>query len=124
MKINTERDIDVENLLYNIDGVISYNKPVDNGLLRDTYDLITYLMNNTHKSDIIASKDYKVLIELKELENKIINAIDSGELDKLINNTIFAGKSSEFKDAIIHGLAIASIYAGTCEKYIKLETET
>lgn len=64
---------------------------------------------------------YEILINPAEFQQKILDYINSDELDKMINNTIFAGKP-ECKSAIIHGMSIASMLTCHCESiYVKEE---
>lgn len=59
-------------------------------------------------------KNYKIVVDVREFQKKILDYINSGELDKMISNTVFAGKP-ECKSAIIHGMAIASMITSECE---------
>lgn len=53
-------------------------------------------------------------IDAQEFQQKVLDYISSDELDKMINNTVFAGKP-ECKSAIVYGMAIASMLTSTCE---------
>ena len=68
-------------------------------------------------------KDYKILINLTEFQQKVLDYIGSNEMDKMIDNTVFKDKP-ECKSAIIHGMAIASMLTSYCEKiYVKEEIQ-
>lgn len=59
------------------------------------------------------------VINVEEFQQKILDYISSDELDKMISNTVFAGKS-ECKSAVAHGMALASMLTSTCEiMYVK-----
>ena len=66
---------------------------------------------------------YRVLIDSEELHQKILDVITTEkEIDKIFNNTIFAGKenSDSYKMAMIHGMCIASMMTSYCKPvYIK-----
>lgn len=61
---------------------------------------------------------YRVLIDSEELHQKILDVITTEkEIDKIFNNTIFAGKenSDSYKMAMIHGMCIASMMTSYCK---------
>lgn len=59
------------------------------------------------------------VIDAQEFQQKVLDYISSDELDEMINNTVFAGKP-EYKSAIAHGMAIASMLTSICKSmYIK-----
>lgn len=58
--------------------------------------------------------NYKLYIEVSEFQQKVLDYITSGEIDKMINATIFANKT-DCKRAIIHGMAIASMLTSRCK---------
>lgn len=63
--------------------------------------------------------NYRIAVDVNEFQKKVLDYICSDELDKMINNTVFAEKP-ECKSAIIHGMAIASMLTSACEPmYIK-----
>ena len=51
------------------------------------------------------SNDYKVVVDTKEFQQKVLDYIDSDDIDKMISNTVFADKP-ECKSAIIHGMLL------------------
>lgn len=62
--------------------------------------------------------NYKVLIDSEELHKKILDAITTeSEINKIFNNTIFAAKENSelYKQAMIHGMCIASMMTSYCE---------
>lgn len=65
-------------------------------------------------------ESYRVLIDLKELQQKVLDYIESEEIDKMIRSTIFDGKP-ECRSAIIHGMCIASMLASYCEPFCIIE---
>ena len=58
----------------------------------------------------------KILIDSKEFQQKILDYINSEEIDEMINNTIFKDKP-EYKSAIIQGMVIAAILTSRCELF-------
>lgn len=58
--------------------------------------------------------NYKIVVDVKEFQEKILDYINSDELDKMINNTVFDGKP-ECKSAIVHGILIALMLTNSCE---------
>lgn len=58
--------------------------------------------------------NYKIVIDVREFQQKVLDYISSEEIDKMIRNTVFDG-SPECKSAIIHGMAIASMLTSYCE---------
>lgn len=125
MKVNVERDIDVERLLINLSekskcssvGMAGYDVTVSKQMLRDAHDVIKQMMSektNNAKSNGAKIGDYKILIDSKEFGEKVLEYISSDELDKMINCTVFAGKP-ECRSAIIHGMSIASMLTSSCE---------
>lgn len=63
---------------------------------------------------------FRVLIDSKELQQKVLDYISSEDIDKMIRSTIFDGKP-ECKSAIIHGMCIASMLASYCEPFCIIE---
>lgn len=60
----------------------------------------------------------KILIDSTELQQKVLDYISSCEIDKMINTTVFKD-NQECKQAIIHGMVIASMLTSRC-KQIKI----
>lgn len=68
-------------------------------------------------------EDYKILIDPLEFQQKVLDYIGSDELDKMIDNTVFKD-NPECKNAITHGMVIASMLTCRCERiYVKEETK-
>lgn len=68
-------------------------------------------------------EDYKILIDPSEFQQKILDYIGSDELGKIIDNTVFKD-NSECKNAIIHGMVIASMLTSRCKSvYVKEEAK-
>ena len=65
-------------------------------------------------------ESYRVLIDSKELQQKVLDYIESEEIDKMIRSTIFDGKP-ECRSAIIHGMCIASMLTSYCEPFCIIE---
>ena len=62
---------------------------------------------------------YKIVVDVEEFQQKVLDYISSDEMDKMINNTVFAEKP-ECKSAVIHGMAIASMLTSYCTlMYVK-----
>lgn len=53
------------------------------------------------------------VVDITEFNKRIVDCITSGEIDKYIDNTSFAGKD-EYKQAIIHGMCVASMLLSSC----------
>ena len=67
---------------------------------------------------------YKKLIDPTEFQQKVLDYIGSDELNKMIDSTVFKG-NSECKNAIVHGMVIASMSTCRCESiYVKEETKS
>ena len=65
------------------------------------------------------SNDCKIVVDTNEFQQKVLDYINSDDIDKMISNTVFADKP-ECKSAIIHGMLIASMLTSTCETmYVK-----
>lgn len=63
--------------------------------------------------------EYKKLIDPTEFQQKVLDYIGSDELDKMIDSTVFKNKT-ECRNAIIHGMVIASMLTCRCEStYVK-----
>lgn len=56
----------------------------------------------------------RIVVDTKEFQQKVLDYINSGEIDKMINSTVFAEKP-ECRSAIIHGMSIASMLTSACE---------
>lgn len=66
---------------------------------------------------------YRILVDVNEFQQKVLDYISSDELDKMIGSTVFDGKS-DCKVAIIHGITIASMLTSYCKPIcIKERTE-
>ena len=65
---------------------------------------------------------YKILIDMKEFQQKVLDYINSEDIDKMIRNTVFDGKP-ECKSAIIHGMSIASMMASYCKPFCIIEKD-
>ena len=65
-------------------------------------------------------KDYKILIETKEFQRRILDCVLSDEINRMFESTYFASKdnASDCKAAMIHGMVMASLLASSCESYI------
>ena len=64
----------------------------------------------------------KDFVDIKEFQTKILEFINSDEIDKLFNCTIFAN-IPECKQAMIHGMCIASMLTSRCEEISSIENE-
>ena len=60
------------------------------------------------------SNDCKIVVDTNEFQQKVLDYINSDDIDKMISNTVFADKP-ECKSAIIHGMSIASMLTSACE---------
>lgn len=54
------------------------------------------------------------LVDITEFQSKILDYIASDELDKMINNTIFAD-DTHARLAVSHGMAIAAMLTSQCD---------
>lgn len=59
-------------------------------------------------------KDYRIVVDTKEFQQKILDYIGSDKIDEMIINSVFAN-SSECKSAAIYGMTIASMLMSSCE---------
>ena len=57
----------------------------------------------------------KILIDSTEFQQKVLDYISSCEIDKMIDATVFKD-NQECKQAIIHGMAIASMLTSRCKQ--------
>lgn len=60
--------------------------------------------------------DFKMLIDSTEFQQKVLDYISSCEIDKMIDTTVFKD-NQECKQAIIHGMIIASMLTSRCTFY-------
>lgn len=62
----------------------------------------------------------KLLIDISEHQQKVLDCISSEEIDKFFDSTIFADipESSMCKQAMIHGMVIASMMTSQCNHVI------
>ena len=62
----------------------------------------------------------KLLIDISEYQQKVLDCISSEEINKFFDSTIFAGipESSMCKQAMIHGIIIASMMTSQCDHVI------
>ena len=58
----------------------------------------------------------KILIDSTEFQQKVLDYISSCEIDKMIDATVFKD-NQECKQAIIHGMAIASMLTSRCKQF-------
>ena len=73
------------------------------------------------KANRYTSKEiYRVLIDSKEFQQKVLDYIGSEEIDKVIRTTSFDGKP-ECKSAIIYGMCLASMLTNNCEPFYIIE---
>lgn len=57
----------------------------------------------------------KILIDSTEFQQKVLDYIYSCEIDKMIDTTVFKD-NQECKQAIIHGMVIASMLTSRCKQ--------
>lgn len=57
----------------------------------------------------------KILIDSTEFQQKVLDYISSCEIDKMIDAAVFKD-NQECKQAIIHGMAIASMLTSRCKQ--------
>lgn len=63
----------------------------------------------------LTEEKYLVLIDSNEFQKKVLDCINNQEeIDKLFHNTIF-GDDPKCKQAMIHGMCIASMMTSQCE---------
>lgn len=69
------------------------------------------------KDSIIESKDnYRLLIDQEDFQRKVLEYMGSEEMNKMIDNTVFKDKP-ECINAVIHGMAIASMITSRCDLF-------
>lgn len=54
-----------------------------------------------------------IVVDTKEFQEKVLDYITSDKIDKLLDNTIYAG-NKECRSAMIYGMAIASMLTSLC----------
>lgn len=57
-----------------------------------------------------------MLINPKELQQQVLDYIGSDEFEEMVNNTVFKD-DSQSKQAIAHGMAVASMMTSQCKLY-------
>lgn len=65
-------------------------------------------------------KNCKILIDSNELQQHIMDCINSEEIDKFYNCTMYKD-NKECKGAMIHGMIIASMLTSRCEQHYTKE---
>ena len=66
---------------------------------------------------------YSTFIDSKEFQAKILEFISSDEIDRFFNCTIFAD-IPECRQAMIHGMCIASMMTCKCEQFVDKRNDT
>ena len=61
--------------------------------------------------------NYVILIDSSEFQQKILDVVTSDILDKYINCTTFAD-NKDCRQAVIHGMCIATMLTSECNRYI------
>ena len=67
------------------------------------------------KEEKNTDRKYSMFIDIDEFQKRILDCITSKEVDKYFDCTVFAEKP-ECKQAMIHGMLIASMMTSQCEK--------
>lgn len=62
-------------------------------------------------------ENVSVLVDVNEFQAKVLDFITSDEIDKFYNSTTFADKP-ECKQAMIHGMCIASLLTCQCNQTV------
>lgn len=62
----------------------------------------------------------KILVDISEYQQRVLNCIGSEEIDKFFGSTMFASlpESNIYKQAMIHGMVIASMMTSQCNQVI------
>lgn len=61
----------------------------------------------------------KIVVDIKEFQEKVLDYIESDKIDKLLNSTIYAD-NKECRSAMIYGMTIASMLTSLCDLiYVK-----
>lgn len=61
----------------------------------------------------------KIVVDIKEFQEKVLDYIESDKIDKLLNSTIYAD-NKECRSAMIYGMIIASMLTSLCDLiYVK-----
>ena len=69
------------------------------------------------RDSIIESKDnYRLLIDQEDFQRKVLEYMGSEEMNKMIDSTVFKDKP-ECINAVIHGMAIASMITSRCDLF-------
>lgn len=64
--------------------------------------------------ELVNASDYKVLIDSNELQQYVLDFVNSDKIDKVLRSTTF--KESD-KSAIIYGMTLASMMTSQCKPY-------
>lgn len=62
----------------------------------------------------------KLLVDISEYQQRVLNCIGLEEIDKFFGSTMFTSlpESNMYKQAMIHGMAIASMMTSQCNQVI------
>ena len=65
--------------------------------------------------------NYELYVNVSEFQKKVLEFVNSGELDKYFENTVFNNHEykNDCKFAMITGMSLASILTSDCELYVK-----
>ena len=67
--------------------------------------------------------NYKIVVDIKDFQEKVLDYISSDKIDKFLDNTIYAD-NKECRSAMIYGMSIASMLTSLCElMYVKNNDE-
>lgn len=66
--------------------------------------------------------DDAVFIDSTEFQKKVLEYITSEEFNKMFNNTVFQN-DKQYKSAMIHGMAVATMLTVRCHQYYQSKTD-
>lgn len=122
LKKNAENNINNNAMLTSVDEV--RNKAAIRAMeeyssvLKERDELRLQLIELKRQKDLIVdSKDnYRLLIDQEDFQQKVLEYMGSEEMNKMIDSTVFKDKP-ECINAIIHGMAIASMITSRCDLF-------
>lgn len=67
--------------------------------------------------------NYKIVVDIKEFQEKVLDYISSDKIDKLFDNSIYVD-NKECRSAMIYGMSIALMLTSLCNlMYVKNNDE-
>lgn len=81
--------------------------------------MIQRYWRNFQVEDENMKDDYRIVVDIKDFQEKVLDYISSDKINKHLDNTIYAN-NKECRSAMIYGMSIASMLTSSCDLiYIK-----